>query len=183
MTNRISHNLSVLVTRLSIACAVLLMLGTAISLHAQIRSGTITGTVTEKTGAVVPNADVLITETNTQESYPTKTNKDGLYTVPYLAPGDYTVSITAANFEKFTVNSAHLNPAQILELDAKLTVGATTSVVQVTASQVQLQTEDSSINAVTPAAVIDIIPNPTNNPFQYENLQAGYRPHRRPPRR
>ena len=191
MTNKILHVLSALVTRpshnkfanrgamlraASIACAALLMLGTAISLHAQIRSGTITGTVTENTGAVVPNADVLVTETNTQVSYPTKTNKDGLYTVPYLAPGDYSVSITAANFEKFTVNAAHLNPAQILELDAKLTVGATTSVVQVTASQVQLQTEDSSISAITPASVIHIIPNPTNNPFQYENLQSGISP-------
>lgn len=70
-----------------IACATALILCVAIHLHAQIRSSTITGTITEKTGAVVPDADVMVTETATQVSYPTKTNKDGLYTVPYLESG------------------------------------------------------------------------------------------------
>ena len=127
------------------ACATALMLCIATHLFGQIRSGTITGTITESTGAVVPDADVVVTETATQVSYPTKTNKNGLYTVPYLESGDYSVSVTKMGFEKFTENNIHLDPAQAVRLDARLTVGAVTAGVQVNASSLELQTEDATL--------------------------------------
>ena len=84
--------------------ALLCLLLAAPDAWAQIRSATITGTVTDATGAVVPNADIIVTETATNVSYPSKTDGEGLYTVPYLEAGDYAVTITKAGFEKSTVD-------------------------------------------------------------------------------
>lgn len=159
-----------------IGCVVASLLCAAIPAWAQIRSAAITGTVTDSTGAVVTNADIKITDTATNVSYPTKSNDVGLYTVPYLQPGVYSVSITKAGFQTFTENNVHLDPAQKVRVDVKLTVGATSSVVEVSASAVQLDTEDATISGIMPAAVIDMLPNPTNNPFNYENLQPGVSP-------
>jgi len=148
----------------------------ASNLQAQVRSATITGLVTDPTGAVIPGADVIVTETATNVSYPSKSDHVGLYTVPYLEAGDYTVKITKSGFEKFTVNNLHLDSAQTVRQDVKLTVGATTIDVEVNASTQSINTEDGTLSATTPAAVIDVIPNVTNNPFQYAQLQNGVIP-------
>jgi hypothetical protein len=143
---------------------------------AQVRSATITGLVTDPTGAVIPDADVVVTATATSVSYPSKTDHVGLYTVPYLAAGDYTVTITKGGFQKSTVNNLHLDSAQTVRQDVKLTVGSVTAEVQVNASTLQLNTEDGTLAGITPADVIDVIPNVTNNPFQYIQLQNGVVP-------
>ena len=159
-----------------IMCVAVLLLCAVMSLHAQLRSSTVTGTVADATGAVVANADVVVTQTATNISYPSKSNGEGLYTVPYLAAGDYTVTVTKAGFEKFTETNLHLDPAQTVKVDIKLTVGATSAEVEVSASTLQINTEDATLSGLTPAAVIDVIPNVTNNPFQYAQLQAGVVP-------
>jgi hypothetical protein len=157
-------------------CALLCLLLLAPGAMAQTRSATITGSVTDPSGAIVTGADVIVTETATSVSYPSKTNGAGLYTVPYLAAGDYAVTITKAGFEKFTVNQLHLDSAQTVREDVKLTIGADTVVVEVNASALHINTEDGSLSGITPAAVIDVIPNVTNNPFQYIQLQNGVTP-------
>src|ERR1700727_954816 len=77
-----------------LGCALLCLLFAAPDAWAQIRSATITGLVTDPTGAVVPGADVIVTETATSISYESKSDGKGLFTVPYLEAGDYTVTIT-----------------------------------------------------------------------------------------
>ncbi len=140
---------------------------------AQLRSAVITGSVTDPSGAIVPDADIVVTETATSVSYPSKTNSAGLYTVPYLEAGDYTVTITKAGFEKFTINNLRLDSAQTVREDVKLTIGAQTVAVEVNAAAQQIDTEDGTLSGLTPAAVIDVIPNVTNNPFLYVTLQNG----------
>jgi len=140
---------------------------------AQLRSATITGIVTDPTGAIIPDADVVVTETATSVSYPSKTNNVGLFTVPYLEAGDYTVTVTKAGFEKFTLNNLRLDSAQTVREDIKLTIGAETVAVTVNASTQQIDAEDGTLSGLTPAAVIDVIPNVTNNPFLYVTLQNG----------
>ena len=79
------------------------------TLTAQVRSATITGLVTDPTGAVIPGADVVVTETATSVSYPSKTDKVGLYTVPYLAAGDYTVARSRSQVSRSSPpNDLHL---------------------------------------------------------------------------
>ena len=65
---------------------------------AQIRSGTITGTVTDPSGALVADATVVVTNAGTNVASSTKTTTAGDYTVPYLEAGTYTISVTKAGF-------------------------------------------------------------------------------------
>lgn len=157
-------------------CVVALLLSAAIPAAAQIRSATITGTVTDPTGALVPNADVVVTQTSTGVSYPSKTNRDGIYTVPYLAPGDYSVSVTKGGFRAFLEKDVHLDPTQTVKADVKLTVGSTSAVVEVNASSLQLDTQNATLSTTIPAAVIAEIPNPSNDPFGYMNLSSSVSP-------
>jgi hypothetical protein len=143
---------------------------------AQVRSATVNGTVKDSSGAVVVGANIEVKNTDTQVSYTSVTNKTGDYTVPYLANGTYSVSITKAGFKGFVVESLHLDPGQTVKADASLTVGATTETVQVQASQLQMQTETSEVLGVTTAEVIDSLPNITQNPFYYAGLQNGVVP-------
>ncbi len=144
--------------------------------NAQIRSGTITGSAQDATGAVITDADVTVTNTATNVSYSTKTNQAGLFTVPYLEEGTYSVAVTKAGFETFTENDVHLDPSETARVAATLRVGSASAKVEVTASAVQLQTDSSTVSAGVSAQVIDVIPNITENPFYYTTLQNGVQP-------
>jgi hypothetical protein len=88
-----------------------LLLAFTPALMAQVRSATITGTVKDTTGAVVVGANVVVKNTDTQESYTSTTNGSGQYAVPYLQNGDYSVAISKEGFKQFVVESLHLDPA------------------------------------------------------------------------
>ncbi len=156
-------------------CALLLLL-LAPEAYAQIKSGTITGSVKDPSGAVVTGADVSVTNTGTNVSYATKTNQSGLFTVPYLEEGTYSVAITKGGFETFTETAVHLNPSETARVDAILQVGSASAKVEVTASAQQLQTDSSSVSAGVNAQVIAAIPNITENPLYYASLQNGVVP-------
>ena len=72
---------------------------------AQVSTSRIEGTITDKTGAVVPDASIKVTNEGTGISYETKTGSSGSYSVPSLRPGEYTVSVTHEGFGPF--NSQH----------------------------------------------------------------------------
>jgi hypothetical protein len=158
-----------------LGCAVLCLVSLP-KMHAQIRSATITGLITDPTGAVIPDADIIVTETDTNVSYSSKSDSKGLYTVPYLAASDYTITVAKEGFQKSTINNLHLDSAQTVRQDIKLTIGAADVKVEVNASAQHLNTEDGTLAGVTPAEIIDVIPNVTNNPFQYAQLQNGVIP-------
>jgi hypothetical protein len=144
--------------------------------NAQIRSGTITGSAQDSSGAAIVDADVTVTNSATNVSYTTKTNGAGLFTVPYLEDGTYSVAVTKAGFETFAEDGVHLDPAATARVAATLRVGSATAKVEVTASQAQLQTDSSTVSAGVSAQVIDVIPNITENPFYYTTLQNGVQP-------
>src|SRR5438067_13802933 len=86
----------------SSACLLMIMLGVSL-VQGKIRSATIAGTVTDSAGAVVPNADVVVTEQATNVSTPSKSTAAGEFTVPYLPAGTYTVSVNVTGFQPFVV--------------------------------------------------------------------------------
>jgi hypothetical protein len=144
--------------------------------HAQIRSGTITGLVTDQKGAVIVGAQVTITNVGTHAVYTTTTTDTGLYTIPYLETGIYNVSISKLGFEAETVSALSLNPSEIVRADASLPVGSISSVVEVQASAEQLQTDSTSISAGVSSLVVNSIPNITQNPLYYLTLQNNVQP-------
>src|SRR5260370_32785104 len=78
--------------------SILALLLVCIGVQAQDRA-TLTGTVTDPSGSAIPNAAVKATNTATNQASDTKTSSDGIYTIPYLAPGVYNVEVTAAGFQ------------------------------------------------------------------------------------
>ena len=77
-----------------------LILVFAMPVLAQTNTGIISGRVTDPTGAVVPNAQITVTQTETNVDAASETNSDGLYRVPSLINGPYKVTVTAAGFKK-----------------------------------------------------------------------------------
>jgi hypothetical protein len=164
------------VAKRTLGCVLLCLLLMAPGTNAQIRSGTITGLATDPSGAVVAGADVTVTNTGTHETSSTRTTDTGLYTVPYLETGTYSVSVTRAGFETVTVNGLFLNPGATAKADVTLQLGAAATKVEVDAAIQQLQTESSTVSAGVGALAIENIPNITENPLYYTTLENNVQP-------
>ncbi|MGA3263006.1 MAG: carboxypeptidase-like regulatory domain-containing protein [Terracidiphilus sp.] len=143
---------------------------------AQIKSSTITGTVTDQKGAVVAGANITVTETNTGVSATSKTNAVGDYTVPYLALGTYTVTVQAANFETYRKTDIVMASDTTVRVDARLTVGNVTQTVEIKASTAVIQSENATVQGSIGADFIMDNPNINDNPLYYAGLQAGVVP-------
>ena len=113
---------------------------------AQVISGTITGTVQDSTGAVVPSASIVLTNQATKDKRTVTSNGSGVFNLTGLPSGDFSVTITAPGFQTFTENSIHLDPGDSRSLpDLKLVTGEATQVVTVEAETgVPLDTGEKS---------------------------------------
>src|SRR6202020_2033471 len=105
----------------------------AISALAQSDRGTITGTVTDPAGAVVPNAPVEAKNVATDAVYPAAASGTGNYTIAPLPIGTYDLSVTVAGFKKYVRTGIVVEAFGIYRIDPKLEVGATTESVVVSA--------------------------------------------------
>lgn len=127
------------------AMFVLMCAGTAM---AQVSGkGAVTGTVTDKTGAVVPDAEVTATNGATSISTTTKTTGSGGYNFTNLDPGIYTVTVTAQGFAKQAQQNIHVNAMESQAYNPVLTVSSTNEVITVTAEPPQLETSNATLGA------------------------------------
>ncbi|HEV2274106.1 MAG TPA: carboxypeptidase regulatory-like domain-containing protein [Acidobacteriaceae bacterium] len=111
-------------------------------------NATINGTVTDPTGAVVPNASVTLVLGGTGVSKTAPTNSAGFYNFPGLAIGTYTISATAPGFKKFSRTGVVLNTAQTLEENVTLEVGSEGQTVTVQADALQVQAETNEVSSL-----------------------------------
>ncbi len=131
--------------RLRFLCAFCLLALSCTSLaYSQTLNATLLGTVTDPSGAVVPNAKVTITETNTGVSRIGQTNGSGNYLFPNLAPGIYLVNVEASGFKKETRRDITLLVDTSTRTDVQLSTGAVTETVEVTGAPPILQTDTAS---------------------------------------
>jgi hypothetical protein len=107
-------------------------------------AGSIQGTVTDPSGAVIPNASVTLTEAATHVILRTTTNSGGNYAFPNINVGTYTVSVASPGFETFTLTGNVLEVGSSISINAKMTVGSTDIKIEVRSEGIALQTEDSS---------------------------------------
>ena len=115
----------------SLRCFALAVLGLA-SAWGQISTGTIVGVVEDASGAVVPNAQITVTQTATGEVRRSVTTAGGEFNLPFLQIGPYTVSATAGGFKTKTLSGITLRVDQTINLQIQLELGATTETVEVT---------------------------------------------------
>jgi hypothetical protein len=109
--------------------------------------GAITGTVTDKTGAVIPNADISATSDSTGITTATKSTGAGAYTFSALDPANYSVTIAAPGFEKLAQKNIHVNAMESSTYNPVLTVGGSDVQITVTAAPPQLETSNATLGA------------------------------------
>jgi hypothetical protein len=107
-------------------------------------AGSIQGTVTDPSGAVIPNASVSLTEASTHVTLTTKSTSTGTYVFPNIKVGTYSVSVVAPGFETYTSTGNVLEIGSSIAIDAKLTVGSADAKIVVRSEGLALQTEDAS---------------------------------------
>ncbi len=111
---------------------------------AQDYRATITGQVTDRSGAAIPNAKVRAIQRDTNEVTSTATNQEGFYALSYLQPGEFTVEVEATGFSMQRRENVRLLVAQKLELPVKMDVGKVGTEITVVANATSLQTADAS---------------------------------------
>ena len=154
-------------------CAMLAMLCTAYVAKAQ-DTGYISGTVTDKTGAVVAAAEVVITNITGSATHTTSTNTDGAYVVAGLPGGSYNIVVTAKGFSRYSATKVVLDVAQKIRVDIVLTVGAVTEEVMVTGESVaQVETQSSELSATITGKQIDQLMLNGRNFTQLVSLSPG----------
>lgn len=125
-----------------------LALGGGYAAAQAVASAKMHGIVTDSTGAVVPNAQVTATQTASGFSSTVTSDATGLYTLPNLPVGPYTLKATAPGFSGFTQSGIVLQVSNDVDVNPSLAVGGGTETVTVDASAPQVQTEDNSISTV-----------------------------------
>jgi carboxypeptidase family protein len=121
-------------------------------------TGTIEGTVTDSTGALVVDARVTARSVATGAETVRTTTKDGLYSLAPLDPGDYTVTVTAAGFESLIRENIHVNGLQVLALNMTLQVGTASQTVTVTSAPPALETANATLGATLENEVYQSLP-------------------------
>src|SRR5208283_4386893 len=110
------------------------VVSTSVSLAQLSTTGTITGSVTDKSGAVVPQASIAITNNDTGEKRTATSNADGTYVVPALPVGTYTVTVSKSGFQTYVEKEVVIHPTEVVALNPVLRVGEVTTTVAVSAS-------------------------------------------------
>lgn len=144
------------------ATILLLITGLALSgllCHAQLSTtGTINGTVIDPSGAVIPGANVTITNLGNGTVTRTVANTDGTFSQVGLTSGNYSVEVSAPGFAKYQQTGIHLDPVATYTVNAKLRPGTVSSTVTVNGNPVQVQTTTPEISATVSGVETEALP-------------------------
>lgn len=120
--------------------------------------GTIRGTVTDSSGAAVPEVAITAENLNTGLKQSVNTGTDGVYTIVYLPVGDYKISTEKVGFRRSETTGVRVNVASVADVDVRLTVGAVDQSVEVTAAAPLLETTGSNLGKVVATRAITDLP-------------------------
>jgi len=146
-------------------CAVSLF--TTATASAQVLYGSLTGVVTDSGGAVLPNATVKVTNTETAQEVSASANDVGIYTFSNLAPGTYDVVVQAPGFPTLTHRGVSITANTLRREDVRLELGQVTESVTVDAGSIALQTDTADVHAELSTKDVINMPLP-----RYRNYQS-----------
>src|SRR5258708_25339731 len=141
-----------------IGVVALLLCTLALPAMAQLDTGSIVGVVQDKSGALLPDSTVTVTNTRTARVYQVQTNVSGEYEVPGLAAGSYKVSAEHAGFKTRIIDGIVLYATDRRAIDATLDVGQISEQVTVTAETISVNTQTSGTGATIDANKVSNLP-------------------------
>lgn len=158
MSNRVWKKLPML------AACLISLVAMAPASFGQAVYGSLYGTVTDKTGAIVPNATVTVTDLAKGTSVSVTSNDSGAYTVEHLIPDAYGVRVTAAGFKAFETKGIQVSADSSPRVDASLSIGGSTETVEVDAGDIPvLKTDRADISTVFNEKTTADLPLPSRN--------------------
>ncbi len=156
--------------------SVVLFLCAASIAHAQAGRGSISGLISDPSGAIVPGAQVVLRNPATGVTQHSVTSGAGLYTFISLNPGLYQVTASETGFKSVAQENITVNVDQVTEVNITLQVGAATETVSVTAGVALVEPSNSTVGSLIPAEAIDRVPLLYRNVFDLIQLSAGVTP-------
>ena len=142
---------------------------------AQSDNASISGTVTDSAGAVLPHATITVRNEATAEVRNSTSNDGGFYTVTNLPPGNYTIRVEAQGFESYIQSHAHLDPSIGLRIDASLRVGSSATTVNVIADANVVQAQTAAVGQLVTQQQVQSIQLNGRNPMYLAQLEPGVR--------
>ncbi len=153
-----------------------LLIAASYTLVAQDASGRVVGTITDRSGAVIPNVHVVVTNAATHVSRETTTDSSGFYQVLAVPIGSYVVSADHAGFNPVTTSSNALEINQSLKIDIRLEVGAKTETVTVIDSAATVETINPTMGSTVSDRSVQDLPLNGRNVLDLALLQPGVLP-------
>src|SRR6059058_239226 len=138
--------------------AIVVVLSLAVGMNAQTFRGSINGTVTDPSGALVPNAAVKATESATGIDHTTTTTNDGAFSFQDIPLGQYKITVTATGFPAYTVDKVEVSAGQIYTLNVRLSLQQQTTTVEVSAAALTLDTTTQTQTMTIPDDVVQNMP-------------------------
>jgi hypothetical protein len=136
-------------------------------------TGSVHGIIKDTSGALVPSASVVLINTATQQKAQTLTNEAGTYAFAFVPPGEYTLTVDHAGFNRFVRDKIPIDVAAALVVDVNLQVGATSETVTVSGAPDQLQTATSDLGQVVDNSMMNAMPLSSRNFTQILALSPG----------
>ncbi len=143
----------------------MMALATAFCLEAQTAQGVVTGTVTDASGASIPNAEVSLLNQGTGVEQKTASEGNGSYRFPLVPPGIYTITVRASGFTEREIKDIKVDASTTVPVAVTLSVKGATTTVEVTEAVALVQTSSSDLSSTVDQRTIESMPLLTRNVF------------------
>ncbi len=160
----------------AIALAMLLCLSVSFGFAQATNTGTVVGTVTDQSGAVVPDATVTLTDPSTNDTRTTVTGRTGQYAFVNISPGSYIITASKAGFELDKIANQTVQVGTQTTANFKLHVGSALQTVEVQSARTDLQTLNSTVGSTVEQEAIQQLPSLLHDAGTFTTLQVGVSP-------
>jgi hypothetical protein len=154
-----------------------MLVGSAISVNAQVLAGSVVGAVQDSSGGAIVGAAVALTNVGTSQSYAVKTDEAGRYTFSSVVPGTYILKLTQKGFKVETITDVQVTANTVTRIDRQMQVGSLAEQITVEASAAELQTDKADTHTELNSTEVANLPLPGYRNYQsLMNLVPGATP-------